>query len=219
MKFIKHLILAHKTNYCDMTPSLIKLPQEFERERVQKVIKEVLEDEYVTARIGNEYQIWENIEKKSTRISYNLRLVYKGYKKIRNMSGTGAGPVDALFNSLRSTFTEEYGFLKELLFVEFKVDASTGLAKRFGSDAPVEAVLIVQMQNKRELAFRKKSRSINQCALDVVMQSFEHFINAERAIKIVKASIEDSRKRNRGDIHDKNLMRLSRLIQTSCLIL
>ena len=47
-----------------MTPSLIKLPQEFERERVQKVIKEVLEDEYVTARIGNEYQIWENIEKK-----------------------------------------------------------------------------------------------------------------------------------------------------------
>ena len=199
-----------------MTPPLMKLPQEFEKERIQEIIREVLEDRYIKLCFGNNYCISEDIQKKTTCIDDSLLFTLKDHSKIIPMSGEGSGPVDALFNSLRSTYLDEYKFLRELLFVEFKADANTGLVKRLRSAAPVNAVLIVQIQNKRELAFRKESMSINQCALDVVMQCFEHFVNAEQAIKTIRETMKDSRKRNRGDIYEKSLLRLSKITQSSC---
>ena len=82
-----------------------------------------------------------------------------------------------------------------------------------GSNAVVEAMLIVNNDRGEDITFRNRSSSINKAAANVVLQTVEYFINSERAVLQLYENITSAKDRNRGDLIAGYTSDLSELVK------
>ena len=79
----------------------------------------------------------------------------------------------------------------------------------------MEALVVVRNGFDNELIFRDKSQSLSRASATAVLKSVEFFVNIEKAVKILKISINDAEKRNRGDILSSCISKLGELVNAT----
>ena len=193
-----------------MTPPVLKRKTDSEdrRERVGEIIKDLLGKDYISLKLI-ELQIKEDAIEEKTEIVCKFLF---GKKKL-TIKGTGKGPVDALFNALVDSFSDEYCSLKNLHFTRFSIEADIEKHLRYSkTDAVVEATLEID-NGCENLLFRGKSSSISTVSAKVVLAATEHFINAEKCVIVLYNSIQSAKKRSRGDMMNIYTQQLAEIVK------
>ena len=192
-----------------MTP-FHRTPSEELYEHLNKLVKEVLRDDYHTLSIEH-LSLKEDILKESSCISCVLKIGETKY----TIEGGGRGIVDALFSSLIETLETKFVSLRNLTLMDFSVEAVFGKkhVKRSNTDAEVEVRILIRSSDN-DFIFRESSPSMNTAAIKTVLKVVEHFTNSERAVEIIYNCIRDARKRCRGDLVGQYLKTLTELVRS-----
>lgn len=193
-----------------MPPSLTRrTPQEEKQAIMNKIAKEVLGDKYLNVTIRR-LDIKEDFKSNLTKVSCTVMLGKKPFR----IQEEGKGPIDALFKGFVNKFKGEYISLESLYFDSFSIkgDAQNNIIE---SSAIAEAVLVIAgNRTNKVLTFRDRATSINKAAINVVLKAFEHYINSERAIKILSKCAKDAKRRNRGDLYDHFIEQMAVLVES-----
>ena len=196
-----------------------KTPEEVSQERRDVIVKDILRERYLKLHISGDYIIKENLKTEETKIICKVMVQRKDEMRDYDIEGVGCGPIDAFFNSLLVELSKEYRSLETFQFSALGMTSKSMLRDRdmhySGSDAPVEAILSVINERGEYLYFRNKSRSLSRAAIRSVLDAIEHFVNTEEAVGIVRKTIEDARRRNRGDIIDDYTSKLIELVKAT----
>ena len=198
-----------------MTMKLTTTPGEFRQASRDRLAKQILNEKYVKLEVNNDFDIKESFQDNTTKICCEVRLSGSKDSSSLFIESGGQGPVDAFFSGLSRQLSERFCSLNALKFSEFGVDANfAGIGFSLsGSDAPVEATLVVSNSQGSQFVFRDSSRSMNKAAISVVLKAIEHFINLEEAVVILHDAIIDAEKRNRGDLFNRYAMQLAELVE------
>ena len=181
---------------------------EYEREKISQVVKEVLKEEYIDIKLA-ELLIKENAIEKTTDVS--CRIIFGG-KKL-TVSGSGKGPVDALFTILTNKFVDEYCSLGKLRFSRFSVEADIEKNLRPSkTDATVEATLEIINECGFSM-FREKANSISVVSAKVVLSAVEHFINAEKCVIMLYNNLQYADGAGRGDMVNIYTQQLTEVVK------
>ena len=195
-----------------MAPKLIKTPHELLQENLSSICHELLGDTnsflYVSI---SDVELKEDIAEAITRSQFTLSV---GQEQIK-IKGIGKGIVDSLYNSIVSKLEQRYCSLEEVKLVDFAVEANFESRPIIKSKtaAKIEVVLLVQSGENTRFVFRAESSSLISASILAVASVVEYFINSEEAVALLHSLIQDSKRRNRGDLTDKYLFMLSELVK------
>ena len=192
-----------------MSPPLkYKTPQEDRQNRMTSIIDEVLGSEYWSLTIDH-FSIEENLLERCTKIN----CIVKMHDNAFNIQEVGKGPIDALFNGLRNNFKKSFLSFEGISFSSFSIEGDIAPASEDMS-SEVECMLVIASDtNFKPLVYRHKDTSINRAAVITVLKAVEYYINSERAMKKLKFWAEDAKRRNRGDLYEQNIMKMSLLLE------
>ena len=139
----------------------------------------------------------------------------------RDITGSGRGPVDALFNSFIREYVSDCVSLERLLVEEFYIFVDEkDLRRRIregktGTDAMVKTCLVINNGNDTLIPFRSERRSVILAMLDVVFSAVEFFINSERAIHSLREYIRHAEERNRQDLVKEYTLKMAQLVKNA----
>jgi len=192
-----------------MSPPLrYKTPQEQRHVEMVAIVREVLDDDYWQLSI-DKLSIEENLREKTTKISCVVRMNEKDV----SIEETGSGPIDALFNGLKNNFKKSYLSFHGLNFHGFSIEGDVDRNSLMMS-SEVECVLTIASVNvHNNLIYRHRDASINRAAICVVLNAVEYYINSERAMKKLREWAADAQRRNRGDLFEQCVLKMSRLLE------
>jgi len=192
-------------------------PSETKQARYEKIAREILGDGYLSFEIKDSFVIKEDFTRHQTRVECVVVASGARHNQEKKISGSGSGPVDAFFSALITDLSEEYCSLDTFEFSQFATRANLKKPhfKNSGSNAEVEALVVVRNGFDNEMIFRDKSQSLSRASAMAVLKSVEFFVNIERAVKILKKSIDSAKKRNRGDILNSCVLKLSELVNAT----
>jgi len=198
-----------------MVPSLRKLPEDCLREDMIAIIHRYDGENYVHLSIDEDVHIIENIESEIATLTCTLRVRLRDHTTIIPLKGEGRGVFDAFHEAFKAKLGDRYYFMKRLRLEEFKVDTLSSQGTGFASDDQVGVTILVQVDNRKRIAFRNNSFSLLSATLGCSLQMFEYFINGEKTIKKLLFLLEDYRARNRGDLQEKVMIDLAKLVSCS----
>ena len=188
------------------------------QKQIKKIAENVLQERYTFLNMCESFSIKEKFREDKTEISCKIELKNSEESNIIKVKGKGFGPIDALFTILKAKLSEKYCSLDLIKFSEFFVNADiqrkpNHVLNGSGSNAVVEAMLIVNNDRGEDITFRNRSSSINKAAANVVLQTVEYFINSERAVLQLYENITSAKDRNRGDLIAGYTSDLSELVK------
>ena len=192
-------------------------PLEAKQVKYESIAREVLGSKYLSFQIRGEFIIKEDFLRSQTEINCVMVLADSSSQVEKKIIGTGDGPVDAFFTALVDELSEEYNSLRTFEFSQFATKANLKKShfKNSGSNAEVEVLVVVRNGFDNELIFRDKSTSLSRASARAVLKSVEFFVNIEKAVRVLKYSIDDAKKRNRGDILNSCILQLSELVNAT----
>ena len=195
--------------------SMQRTPADIQREKLNEIVKNILKDEYVSIHISD-VNIKEKLDADVSDIVCKYQI--SSHDKQETIKSSGRGIIDALYNGFVSKMGKKYPSLKELRIVDFNLNAE-GLKKYKvtpGTQAFVEAHLMIRGINRESIFFHSRSRSINSATIKVVCAAIECFINSELAYVKLKKSYANAKKRNRSDLVEKYNMQMIELVNVNC---
>jgi hypothetical protein len=172
-------------------------------------------ENYVRLSINEDVHIVENITSEVAGLDCILRVHRPHYTTLVPLHGEGSGVLDAFHQGFKERLGGQYCFMERLGLQEFRVDTLSPRETGFGSADQVGVTILVQVENRERIAFRSNSFSLLSATLGCSLQMFEYFINGERTIKKLLFLLEDYRGRNRGDLQEKAMMDLAKLVSCS----
>ena len=186
-------------------------PEEAKQQTKHQLVQECLGSKYIRLSLVNDLKVIENTENSTTSIMCDIQ---KNNETI-SIEGVGNGPIDAFYSSLSQELLEQYCSLSSYHFLEFGIRAD--LLKRnrrnwSGSDAYVEAVLVVRNDEGNDFIFRSVRQSVINASLSVALIAVEHLINLEEAVIQIHHAIKDAKKRKRSDLVSSHTMKMIQLI-------
>jgi hypothetical protein len=196
-----------------VSPPLLKTPHEEKQESTHSLIKNILGGDYIFLQFDN-IKIQENLKTEKTYITCSVAASEDFFL----IEAEGDGIVDALFSTLLENFSSTFLSLREIFLEGFSVEAqfNSYSKKNTKTDAEVEARLLIKNKAKTEFIFRYVSTSMISAAIHVIKETFEYFLNSERAVEILFLGIEDARRRNRQDLAEIYIGQLSELVKNVC---
>ena len=185
---------------------------EAEFEKLRELVEETLGDDIVNLR-AQRIHFEELPDENLCKVSLELHAT--GGDIPRAIEGGGVGLVDAVFNAVRDNLALDFPSLKHIFFDDFIVTSNIPQTrkKNTGSDAVGIVELIVRNEEGRVFSFLDESRSTTASTVNVVLRALSHFVNAERAVRIIVRAIEEAKTRNRGELVQTYTMRLSDLVK------
>ena len=183
----------------------------------ENVIREVLADRYLSFAIER-LNIHEDLLNKETSVQGCLVIANLEGKLINyDLEGVGKGLFDVLFTCAIEKLVDDCHSLRNLRLEEFnvnvdKVDLKRVRRKGIGADARVEASLTVDNGSGKLIPFESRNQSLIAASVDVVCKTIEFFVNSERAVLRLKKLLKDAKKRNRGDLCNQYIAKLSELV-------
>lgn len=200
---------------------MLKLtPKDLKRGDIAEMVKELLSSKYLVFSVDN-LVVRESNASDNTEIECDLSV------RDRNLAGTdyeivgeGQGVLDALFNGITDKVATDCNTLNNISVQEFqvsvdKMDLKKSRQKSRGTSATVEICLTIDNgfdNNNRLIPFRSRSRSMLSASVDVVVKTVQYFVNSEVAVLYLKELIEDSKKRDRPDLTERYISKLSDLM-------
>ncbi|MBR59432.1 MAG: hypothetical protein CMH54_15640 [Myxococcales bacterium] len=178
---------------------------------LKRLVHEVLSGDITDLQVQH-MRLEEQPEENRCRVEIDLNPT--GGEAPMSIQGTGVGVVDATFNAAKSAFAKTYPSLRHLVVDDFRVlaDMTTGRVS-MGSDVMGTVRLVIRNDKGRRFEFEDKSRSMTGSSIRVVLRAVSHFINAERAVRIMSGAIENARVRNRGELVETYSLMLSELVK------
>jgi hypothetical protein len=185
-----------------------------EQRQLEKLVKEILGDSYVSLKIQR-YVLTEDVTDHKAQIACALYL--ENSESYIGVDGAGVGMIDALFQGLKQALSADYPSLNHINFVDFAIsgDFSAREGNRSNSDVAGHVRLVVENTSHRRFRFESTSPSISASSVAVVLKAVEHFTNAEVAVLRVYDWIDDAKKRHRQDLVDKYVNRLTDLVKNA----
>ena len=184
------------------------------QKQLETLVREILSEDYTSLSI-KKYMLTEDIVNEEAQIACALYFVNSD--SYRGVDGQGVGMIDALFKGLKQALSEEYPSLDHIHFIDFNIsgDFASDEAGSAGTDASGHVRLVVENTSGRRFTFENRSPSISASSVAVVVGCVEHFINAELAVLRVYDWIDEARSRDRQDLVDKYVQRLSDLVKNA----
>jgi len=192
-----------------------RTPADIQREKLNEIVKNILKDEYISIHI-TDVNIKEKLDADVSDVVCKYQL--SSQDKQETIKSSGRGIIDALYNGFINKMGKKHPSLKELRIVDFNLNAE-GLKKYKvtpGTQAFVEAHLMIRGINRESMFFHSRSRSINSATIKVVCAVIECFINSELAYVKLKKSYANAKKRNRSDLVEKYNMQMIELVNANC---
>ena len=129
-----------------------------------------------------------------------------------NLSSTGTGFVDCIFNSCMKHYEDRYHSLKKMSLVDLYVKPIFSMSHTLDkTDASTDVIIKMSLLGGREAEFKSRSKSIVYSGMTCILSAFQFYINCEKAFKRIKFLIEDARTRGRGDLLEKYTYSISKL--------
>jgi len=125
----------------------------------------------------------------------------------------GHGIMDALWGSLLHHYRERHPSLGSITFEGFGVFPDWGTKTASGSDAEVEVEIKFRNSMNNMVAFSSKGRSFVRCSVGALFEAMEFYINAEKCFRKLKSLIAESRSRNRSDVTQKYISKISTIVR------
>lgn len=203
---------------------MLKLtPRDLKREDNSKMVKDLLTSRYLTFSIDR-LVVHEDIINDSTRVECSLCVVDgKGNNVEYFIEGLGFGFLDALFNGVTEKLAKDCSTLNNISVQGFQArvdekDLREQKESLRGSDASVEICLTIDngFDNiNKFIPFRSKSRSMLSASVGVVIETIQYFVNSQNAVVYLKELILDSERRNRFDLTEYYISKLSSLMSNT----
>ena len=193
----------------------MKAPSDLQREKLNQIVKKILEDEYISIHISD-VNIKEKLDAETSDLVCKYKLSNKD--KAETIKASGRGVADALYHGFVNKMGKQYPSLKELKIIDFNLNAE-GLKKykvNPGTQAFVEAHLTISGGKRDGIVFHSRTRSINTATIKVICAAIECFINSERAYLKLKKGFLDAKKRNRQDLAEKYNLQMVELVNVNC---
>lgn len=132
------------------------------------------------------------------------------------VKGEGTGQIDAIFNALKSHYSEEYQSLNsiELSDLSVRLDRRTGRHHN-KADAVCQVSLEVLNSWGTHFKFSNSSRSLTVASALTVAAAVEFFINSERAFVFLHRALTDAKERNRQDLVQRYTQELSTIVENT----
>lgn len=193
----------------------MKTPSDLQREKLNDIVKKILKDEYISIQISG-----LTIKEKFGADTSDLICKYKlsNEKQTQTLKASGRGMCDALYHGFITKMGKKHPSLNELRIIDFNLNAE-GLKKYKmtpGTQAFVEAHLLIRGGNREGILFHGRSRSIITATIQVICAAIECFINSELAYLKLKKGYADAQRRNRQDLAEKYNLQMVELVNVNC---
>jgi hypothetical protein len=188
-------------------------PEETQLEDNRRIINDVLEQK-VCLTIKS-FSLKEDFKNDCSCVSFLLCYTDGEIQQEFEIYGEGSGVIDAIYTGILKKFESEYISLRNVALYDFLVSVKFQESRTASStDAPVEVKigLVGTSSSKSKLYFKAKSNSIVKSGLMAVCNAMEYLINSERTVTQLCKDIEYASKRQRVDLKEKYISKLSELV-------
>ncbi len=194
---------------------MVKTVEEAKRRELYEVIKEVLGDDYIYLKF-TKINIEECYESEgNSRIRGDLQETQDGVVTVASLDSYGCGVLDAVFNGILDHYLEDYPSLGNVSFVGFGVSPNFSTKKTSGADAEVEVTMQLSNSSNSIMTFRNTGKSFVRASVFGLAQAMEFYINSEKAFRQLRFLIEDASKRNRGDVKQGYVSKISKIVKVT----
>ena len=192
-----------------------KTPEQFRRDSVRILLDDVLREEKMIL-TPKSVDISESIDEKLTSVSFSFLQEQSDLKKLVQIRGIESnGFVDGLFLGLYNNYIDEYSSLRKLKLVDLMVNPIMRASTIRGSDAQASVIFRLEVEGHGVSEFQHRSRSVIHSSFTTALNAFQFYVNCERAFCKMRAVVEDATSRNRGDILQDCMNKLSKLTEVN----
>jgi len=186
------------------------------QEKQIKLVKNILNKDYINLEINN-FNIQQNISNNKCEISCKifLKSLNKKYKKNIQIASIGLGPIDSLFSGFISALEDEFKTLKDIKLCGFFIKTKLDKSSNYGTDGTIITEILVTNSNKQVLRFKCESNSIITAIIQIIVKVFQHYINAEYSVILLKKLYEDAKNRHRTDLMEEYTLALSEIVKNT----
>ncbi len=196
---------------------MTKTVEEAKRKELYNVIQNVLGQSYTKLRLSK-IKIEENYDEGSASQSSIVGTVEEqqgdSSKKIQ-LKCSGNGIVDAMFSGMLSHYSEDYPSIKNISFEGFQVVPNFSDKSASGSEAEVQVMIRLTNSSNRVMTFRHTGGSFVAASVIALTNAMEFYINSEKAFRRLKFLISDAEKRNRSDIKQSYVSKISTIVKVT----
>jgi len=178
-----------------------KTPQEFRRENVKELFKKTLKTQAIKLS-PYDISVKESWNNDFTVVDMAIEEHIGGVKECREIKSEQAkGFVDGMFKACYEQYVEDHASLKNIRLIDYQVKPKfSNSARSIGSDAKTEVTIMVEVKDHGIAEFSCDSRSILYSSFVATLESFQFYINCDKAFRKIKLVLEDAQARNRGDL-------------------
>jgi hypothetical protein len=192
-----------------------RTPEQFRRAGVRSLLEDILPGERMILS-PKSIDIGESIDEKLTSVSFSFLQEQSDFKKLVQVKGTGSsGFVDGLFLGLYSNYVDEYNSLRKLKLVDLMVNPIMRTSASMGSDAQARVTFRLEVEGHGVSEFQHQSRSVIHSSFIAALGAFQFYMNCERAFRKMQGLAADATARNRGDILQDCMNKLSKLTEVN----
>jgi len=189
-----------------------KTPQEFRRESLKELFKKTLQTRQMKLE-PFDISVKESWDSDFTVVDMAIKEITGGLHHCREISvGNEKGFVDGMFKACHGQYVEEHPSLRNIKLIDYQIKPKFNKSeKTMGSDAETEVTLMVEVRDHGIAEFNCTSRSILYSSFVATLEAFQFYINCDKAFGKIKLVLEDANARNRGDIAQLCMSKLSML--------
>jgi hypothetical protein len=177
------------------------------------LMKEILQEDYLHLNVHN-YTLNENLDESTVDIECRLSdQKDDGFE----VSGTGVGVIDALFDGLKKRMADDYPSLKSIRFSEFSIKGLISSDDSPDVATKAEAVATVGILNSenKEFEFDAKAPSVSRAGIQATILAAEYFVNSERTYVKLHEILEHYRSEGRTDLVEKYTDLMSKVVENT----
>ena len=184
-------------------------PEEYKQAHIEAITKDVLGGDRISLNIDN--LIFKDL---SPIDASSVEFRVKFSSEVLQLSATGVGIVDALCNAFIDHFKQRFFCLETIQFDDFALKVSLKESQKLlKADATAEIMLVLKTNKNKRLYFRFKSRSLVECAVEVVREAMEFLINCEQTVVTLHHIIENLEKAKRRHMIDEHVFKMAEVVQ------
>lgn len=177
------------------------------------LMKEILQEDYLNLNVHN-YTLNENLDESTVDIECRL----SDQKDVSfEVSGTGVGVIDALFDGLKKRMADDYPSLKSIRFSEFSIKGLISSDDSPDVATKAEAVATVGILNSenKEFQFDATAPSVSRAGIQATILAAEYFVNSERTYVKLHEILEHYRSEGRTDLVEKYTDLMSKVVENT----
>lgn len=192
-----------------------KTPEQFRRDGVKDLLDSTLQGEKIIL-LPKSISISESINERLTSVNLSFLQKQSTSEKLIQIRGIeSSGFVDGLFIGLYKNYIDKFNSLNKLKLVDLMVNPIMKASTIRGSDAKASVIFRLEVEGHGISEFQSESRSVVHSSFVSVLNAFQFYINCEKAFYKIQNAAEDASMRNRGDILQECMNKLSKLTEVN----